>query len=60
MEQLLESVGADADSEAVAYCGSGISACVVILAVVAAGRDEPLLYPGSFSEWSRNGHPVAR
>ena len=33
------------------YCGSGVTACHDILALVHAGCVEPALYPGSFSEW---------
>lgn len=35
----------------VSYCGSGVTACHNILAAVEAGLPEPLLYPGSWSEW---------
>lgn len=37
--------------EVVCYCGSGITACHNILAMVHAGFPEPLLYAGSWSEW---------
>jgi thiosulfate/3-mercaptopyruvate sulfurtransferase len=48
----------DAD-EIVVYCGSGVTACVDLLALHAAGRTDARLYPGSWSEWSRRGLPVA-
>ena len=35
------------------YCGSGVSACVNLLAVAHAGLGTPRLYVGSWSEWSR-------
>jgi thiosulfate/3-mercaptopyruvate sulfurtransferase len=41
----------------VAYCGSGITACTLLLAGDVAGV-ESRLYPGSWSEWSRRGLPV--
>jgi thiosulfate/3-mercaptopyruvate sulfurtransferase len=47
-------------TEAVAYCGSGISACTLVLAAEAAGLPAPRLYPGSWSEWSTRGLPVER
>lgn len=35
------------------YCGSGVSACVNLLAMAHAGLPEGRLYVGSWSEWSR-------
>jgi thiosulfate/3-mercaptopyruvate sulfurtransferase len=35
----------------VVYCGSGVSACINILSLVALGRDDAVLYGGSWSDW---------
>jgi thiosulfate/3-mercaptopyruvate sulfurtransferase len=35
----------------VVYCGSGVSACVNLLALAELGRDDALLYAGSWSDW---------
>jgi thiosulfate/3-mercaptopyruvate sulfurtransferase len=45
--------------ELVAYCGSGVTACVVLHRAALAGRDGTL-YPGSWSEWSKRGLPIER
>jgi len=45
--------------ELVAYCGSGVTACVTLHRAWLAGRDGRL-YPGSWSEWSKRGLPVER
>ncbi len=47
-------------AQTVFYCGSGVTACHNIFAVVHAGLDEPKLYCGSWSEWSSDpARPVA-
>jgi len=47
------------EGELVAYCGSGITACVVLHRASLAGRDGRL-YPGSWSDWSTRGLPLER
>jgi thiosulfate/3-mercaptopyruvate sulfurtransferase len=47
------------DGELVAYCGSGVTSCVTLHRAFLAGRDG-LLYPGSWSEWSKRGLPLER
>jgi thiosulfate/3-mercaptopyruvate sulfurtransferase len=47
------------DGELVAYCGSGVTASVVLHRLALAGR-EGRLYAGSWSEWEGLGLPVER
>jgi thiosulfate/3-mercaptopyruvate sulfurtransferase len=47
------------DGELVAYCGSGVTACVVLHRLWLQGR-EGKLYPGSWSEWEQLGLPVTQ
>jgi thiosulfate/3-mercaptopyruvate sulfurtransferase len=58
LSERLASVAAP-DRPVVASCGSGVTACHTAFAFRRAGRPDPLLYPGSFSDWSRSGRPVA-
>jgi thiosulfate/3-mercaptopyruvate sulfurtransferase len=48
-----------AAEEVAVYCGSGVTACVDILALAEAGVDAKL-YVGSWSEWASRGLPVER
>ncbi len=49
----------DLGADVAVSCGSGINACHDALAMRVAGLPDPLLYPGSYSDWSRAGMPVA-
>ena len=51
--------GSDGDRPVVVSCGSGVNACQLALAMRVAGLPDPLLYPGSYSDWSRAGLPIA-
>lgn len=46
-------LGLEDGSHAVAYCGSGVSACHNLLALEIAGLSGGRLYEGSWSDWSR-------
>jgi thiosulfate/3-mercaptopyruvate sulfurtransferase len=52
LRQHFRQLGADDDHEVVAYCGSGVSACMNILAMEHAGLASPRLYVASWSGWS--------
>jgi thiosulfate/3-mercaptopyruvate sulfurtransferase len=60
LRALFEASGVEEGTDAVVYCGSGITACVLVLATEVAGIGPARLYPGSWSEWSSRGLPVER
>ncbi len=53
LADFLELLGPTAAEDAVFYCGSGVSACVNLVAMARAGLPVGRLYAGSWSEWSR-------
>ena len=53
-------LGADgSQGEVVVSCGSGVSATHDALAIRIAGLPDARLYPGSYSDWTQQGWPVA-
>jgi thiosulfate/3-mercaptopyruvate sulfurtransferase len=49
----------ESGGDVVVSCGSGTSAAHHSLAMRAAGLPDPILYVGSYSDWSRSGEEVA-
>jgi thiosulfate/3-mercaptopyruvate sulfurtransferase len=57
---LLDTLDGVPPGKAIAYCGSGVTACHLLLAMEHAGLRGGRLYPGSWSEWTRDpARPVA-
>lgn len=51
-ERFAQAGVASAGAPPVAYCGSGVTACQLLLALEAAELGRGRLYPGSWSQWS--------
>lgn len=50
-----------ADDHVIAMCGSGVTACHLLLALEIAGKPGAKLYAGSWSEWIRDAaRPIAK
>jgi thiosulfate/3-mercaptopyruvate sulfurtransferase len=59
--RLVPGLGGAAPEHAIAMCGSGVTACRLLLAFEHAGLAGAKLYPGSWSEWIRDpDRPIAR
>ncbi len=60
LRKRFEKLGAGKAEKIVSYCGSGINASQNVFTLELAGFEHPLLYEGSWSDWSRTpGRPVA-
>lgn len=62
-EQLLDAfrrAGVDPDKPLITSCGSGVSAAIANLALEVAGKPQPKLYDGSWTEWASRGKPIAK
>ena len=56
---LIRGQGARSKLPLVISCGSGVTACFGMLAARIAGLPDPILYPGSFSDWVGSDMPIA-
>ena len=54
LEELRARFGIEDASAVVSYCGSGVTACHNLLAMEQAGLGQGRLFPGSWSQWSRD------
>jgi thiosulfate/3-mercaptopyruvate sulfurtransferase len=53
-DELRSRFAAARDRPAIAYCGSGVTACHDLLALELAGSARTALYPGSWSQWGND------
>jgi thiosulfate/3-mercaptopyruvate sulfurtransferase len=51
LEAAFSSAGVNPDAPVIATCGSGLSACIISLALAAMGRPMATVYDGSWTEW---------
>ncbi len=60
LRRVLDSCGVRNGTDVVATCGSGVTACMIALALAVVGGPEAKVYDGSWAEWGRGALPVAR
>jgi thiosulfate/3-mercaptopyruvate sulfurtransferase len=58
LRRRMAEAGVDPDRPVIASCGSGTSACALLLALETLGTTGHRLYDGSWTEWAGSGMPV--
>lgn len=56
----MTAAGVRLNQPVIATCGSGVTACNLLLALHRLGHDDATLYDGSWTEWATSGSPVAK
>jgi thiosulfate/3-mercaptopyruvate sulfurtransferase len=54
LQERFKAAGIRAGTPVISYCGSGVTACHNLIALEHAGLGPGRLYPGSWSQWSRD------
>ena len=54
LRETFAAAGIESGTPVISYCGSGVTACHNLLALEHAGLGEARLFPGSWSQWSRD------
>jgi thiosulfate/3-mercaptopyruvate sulfurtransferase len=60
LRRRLSTAGVRFDRPVIATCGSGVTACNLLLALHRLGHTDATLYDGSWTEWVTSGSPVAK
>lgn len=60
LRQRLADAGVDPERPIVATCGSGVSACALLLALDVLGAGNASLYDGSWTEWASVGGTIVK
>ena len=55
LHQKFLDAGVDLDRPTISTCGSGVTACAIILGLYLLGRTDAAVYDGSWSEWGARG-----
>ncbi len=58
LSAIFDDIGFEEDTPLITTCGSGVTACVISLALFNLGHENIPVYDGSWSEWGRENAPT--
>ena len=58
LEKIFASNNINKSEQIIATCGSGVSACVITVALHCLGKKNVPIYDGSWTEWASSGQKI--
>lgn len=58
INQIFSNIKVNTSDKIIATCGSGVSACVISIALVCLGKKDIPIYDGSWTEWASSGQEI--
>jgi len=60
IKKILDDINVNPNDKIIATCGSGVSACVISIALYCLGKKNVPIYDGSWTEWASSGQEVVK
>ena len=58
INQIFNNINVNTSDKIIATCGSGVSACVISIALFCLGKTDTPIYDGSWTEWASSGQEI--
>jgi thiosulfate/3-mercaptopyruvate sulfurtransferase len=58
INQIFSNINVNINDKIIATCGSGVSACVISIALFCLGKTDTPIYDGSWTEWASSGQEI--
>jgi len=58
INQIFSNINVNTNDKIIATCGSGVSACVISIALFCLGKRDTPIYDGSWTEWASSGQEI--
>lgn len=58
INQIFSNINVNTNDKIIAACGSGVSACVISIALFCLGKTDTPIYDGSWTEWASSGQEI--